>query len=568
MRSSRGALSTLLLALLVPAAGCGDGDSPVRGVMGDTPEPGGTAVVVELADMNHPSPLLAGTVFDGALATTVMNMDLLRARWEDGRLVQQTADESPMALARRYEFLGPDSTAIRFHMRSDVRWSDGTPLTAHDVVFTYEWARDPTLSSPRFDYAQYLESVAADNDSTVTFRFTRRYPDMLTHTGIQPIPRHVYEGTAAADMRSHPSILDPANHLVVSGPFRVAQWERGQRVVLGRNPHFQPQAHLDQIVIRIVPEPTTRTVEMQTGAVDLAIAVTFDQIPALRATPFVELERQEKRHYDYIAYNPRGFEPFADPEVRRALGMAIDHEALIRALQMEEYAVPGGGPYAPIFRLLHDPREQAPIAFDPEGARRILEAKGWRDSDGDGILERDGRPFRFTLATNAGNQRRADAVQIVQQQWRRVGVDAQIRVLEFNTLFQQMQDRSFEAVLSGWQVGLAADMTGLWDGDARFNIVSYENPQVTAHFERAAAAGDEESAAPHWRAAAAQIARDQPYTFLHFYDTVHARHERLRGVFIDTYSAYQNSWEWWIPADRRRGGAAPAAAAPADTAGG
>src|SRR5690606_33436156 len=134
--------------------------------------------------------------------------------------------------------------------------------------------------------------------------------------------------------------------------------------------------------------------------------------------PSVRFEREEGRFYDYIAYNPRAHPAFADPEVRRALGTALNVPAMIQALQMGEYARAAGGPYSPIFRELYDPEAMPPLAHDPEQARQILESRGWRDSDGDGVLDLDGRALRFVLATNSGNQRRADAAQIAQQQWR------------------------------------------------------------------------------------------------------------------------------------------------------
>lgn len=558
----RGTQCVTVVALLALLGACGDRERQENTAEDAAVEPGGTAIVGELADLNTPSSLLFAGGLDGSLTSDALNMELLRAEWRDGELVHLTAEESPLSLARRYEYLGADSTSIRFHMRSDVRWSDGRPLTAHDVVFTYEWARDPELASPRQDYVRHLRAVEAENDSVVTFHFTRRYPEMITHTGIIPMPRHVYDGSRAADLRSHPSIQDPANHMVVSGPFRIGEWQRGQRFTLVRNPHFRPQAHLEQIVFRVIPEPTTRVVEMQTGAIDMTPTVTFDQIPQLVANaPQVRLERQEKRFYDYVAYNPARYEPFGDAEIRRALGLAIDKEAMIQGLQMAEYAVPGGGPYSPIFKDLYDPQTAAPLPFDAEEARRILAAKGWRDTDGDGIVEKDGRPFRFTLVTNVGNQRRADAMQIIQQQWRRIGVDAQLQTVEFNTFFGALMEKSYQAALGGWQVALSPDITQLWSEGAPLNIVGYSNPQLEQLFEQAQQQPTQAAAAPYWRQAAAQLARDQPYTWLYFFDSVDAVHERLRGVRINSYGAYQNTWEWWIPANMRRG----AAGAPAPT---
>jgi len=327
----------------------------------------------------------------------------------------------------------------------------------------------------------------------------------------------------------------------------VGSWERGQRIVLVRNPHFQPQGYLDQIVFRIIPDAVTRIVELQTGAVDVLTGITLDQVPNIRErAPHVRIEREEKRFYDYIGYNPAGYEPFTDPEIRRALGLAIDVDGLLSALQMTEFAVPAGGPYPPIFRDLYDPEGQAPLSYNVEEARRILAAKGWQDSNNDGILDRNGAPFAFTLVTNAGNQRRADVTQIIQQQWRQIGVDVRLQQLESNTMFANLNVGDFQAVLAGWSVGLSPDLTALWGADSPFNYTRYSHPEVTSLIERAREQPTYESSITLWREAASRIVRDQPYTWLYYIDNVDGVNNRVQGTKIDTYGPYQNVWEWWI----------------------
>lgn len=548
----------LILTGVLALAACGDRDAET-GVTSESTEAerGGTAIVVESADMGTPMPLVAGTALDVNLAFDVLNMELVRGEWEDGELVHRTADQNPMAIARRYEYVGPDSAALRFHMRSDLRWSDGQPLTARDVVFSYELLDDPALASPRQDYVEHLDSIVAENDSTVTFYFARPYPEMLAHSTFAPVPEHIFRDVDPANLRTHPTLLDPTGgKLVTSGPWMIGQWVKGQRVTLVPNPHFQPRPNLDQIVFRVVPELTTRMVELQTGNVDMVTALNaFDQLPALRAqTPDVSIAREEKRFFDYIGYNPRAHPAFADPEIRRALGMAIDVPTMLTALRMEDYAVQGGGPYAPIMKQ-HDPQLTPPLSYDPERARQILESKGWRDADGDGVRESNGRPLRFTLLINSGNQRRADAAQIIQQQWRQVGVDAELQTMEFNTVFQRMLRKEYDAVMGTWGVNLSPDLTQMWGPEAPFNITGYRDPEVTALFERALAQRTKEAANPFWKQAAAKIAEDQPYTWLFYFDQVDALSPRLRGTKIDTYGPYQNTWDWWIPQSMQRGAA-------------
>lgn len=564
MHAHRHRLTTFTLLALAGMTACGDSeDGPAR-VSGDTPEPGGTAVLAEGFDLAIPSPIAAQTELDGNLSSDILYMGLLRTEWEDGRLVYRTADENPMSLAKAYEYLPPDSSAIRFHLRTDARWSDGVPITARDVQFTFQMVAEPELASPRSADVEQLDSVIVENDSTVVFRFETRYPEMLFHTGIDIIPRHVFEGRSPAEFRSHPALQNPAGNLVVSGPFMIGEWRKNQQIVLVRNPHFRPQPHLERIIIRVIPEPTTRLAELRTGAIDMAKRIDPAQIPALQAqAPHVRFEYEKMRNYDYVAYNPSGYAPFGDADIRRALGLGIDVQQIIDALQMSEFAVPAGGPYPPIFADLYDPELTPPLPYEPDEARRILESKGWVDTDGDGIREKDGAPFRFTLVTNSSSQIRGDASQIIQQQWRLIGVDAQLRGIEFNTFMSNLFAHEYQAALGGWIVSLSPDITPLFASDGPFNITGHGSPAADSLFRLALRQRTEEAATQYWRRGAAELVEDQPYTWLYYYDTVDGVNERLKGMRVDTYGPYQNVWEWWIP--RSQQGRASASGPAPDT---
>lgn len=561
----RGITRTLLAAALAAAAACtGDrGGGPGKGTAADsagTPQRGGTAVVVELGDMDRPFPLFAQGGFDADLVD-VMYMGLTRGAWRDGRLVYLTSNDSPMALAYHWEYVGADSSALRYRMRRGVRWSDGTPITAGDVAWSYRVLADTQAASVRQQDVAQIDSVVADDDSTVTFHFRRRYPEMLFASSIPIMPAHVYRGVPPAQLRTHASFADPARGLVVSGPFKVGAWQRGTSLTLVPNPEFSVKPYLDRVVIRIIPEATTRLVELRNGTVDFVRGISFDVVPQVRAASGGwRLEREQARFWEYLAYRPDAHPAFADPQVRRALGMALDVPGIIRALRMEEFTTPAAGPYSPIFRDLYDPRRMHPLAFDTMGARRLLDERGWTDADGDGVREKDGKPLRFTLLTNAGNARRNDVTQIVQQQWKRVGVDARLRQMETTTFLASIYDRKFEAALGSWGVALSPDITPAFRTGGPFNVVSYSNPEVDRMMEQALAQPTAERADPLWRAAAERIVQDQPYTWLYFYDPLTAVSGRLRGVRVDSYGAYQNLWEWWIPRGEQGGGAAAAGA--------
>jgi peptide/nickel transport system substrate-binding protein len=369
-RKLLGGVGTLsLVATLAACPGGGDGPEPPTQA-----QRGGTVVITELADMDKPMPIISESVLDNQV-NAIMYRPVLAPSWEDGRLQYLTHDRNPMALARSYEFFGPDSASLRYRLVSDALWSDGQRITAHDVVWSLETQGDERVGSPRRDYNRNIREVLAEDDSTVVVHFHRRNPEMFFHTAGGVAPRHAYADADLAQLRNHPSITQPVGRLVVSGPFAVGEWVRGQRVVLAPNPNFQPQPNLERVVFRIVPEQTTRMIELQTGNVDVMRGFPFDQIESVRRRGGIRFERQEGRNYDFIGYNPAAHPFFADRDIRRALGLAIDNEGLISALQMDGFARPAGGPYSPIFQELFDPREQAPLPHDPEQARQILASK-------------------------------------------------------------------------------------------------------------------------------------------------------------------------------------------------
>jgi len=233
---------------------------------------------------------------------------------------------------------------------------------------------------------------------------------------------------------------------------------------------------------------------------------------------------------------------------RDALHNVIDRMEILAGLGIDPYARPAGGPYPPIFGDVVDPTV-TPDPYLPDSALAMLTARGWSDSDGDGVLDRDGRAFRFTLLTQAGNQRRESAAEIIQARYAGIGVDMQIRLVDFNTLLGLMfEERDFEAVLMGWQVALEPDyLVGFfWPPDHPFNITGHASPDLDEIIPLAESASTARDAAPYWRAAAKIIANDRPYAFLWFFDDAVAVNQRIQNTRIDTYGLYQNLYQWRV----------------------
>jgi peptide/nickel transport system substrate-binding protein len=260
----------------------------------------------------------------------------------------------------------------------------------------------------------------------------------------------------------------------------------------------------------------------------------------------LRLVTAESRQYDYIAWNLRRA-PFDDARIRRALTLAIDRQQLADAL-WRGHARVAAGP-VPAASWARDP-ELAPWPCDPAGARRLLAESGFADRDGDGIVERDGRPLRVELLTNSGNRVRADALVLIQEQLRRVGVDVAPRTLEIGALTERNLAGDYDATLAGWSVDTTLDFRPYFhsreiaDG---WNFAAYASPEADRLLDAAAAAATLDEMRPALVALQRVLHRDLPYTFLWEPPRLAAARRDLEGVELSPLSAFATLPRWRRP---------------------
>lgn len=440
-------------------------------------------------------------------------------------------------------------TAVVFRLRSDVKWHDGQPVTADDVKFTFDLAKDSAAASPLVGaiFLAEVESATVVDPQTIRFDYARPHAQALEDFWWAPVPRHLLQETAPADLRN----ADYNRNPVGSGPYRFVEWTANQRLVLEPNPEF-PEAlggpgAADRVVFRIVPEPATLLTELMTGGVHVDIPLEPDQIADLENNDQFEVHAFPGRTVYYIGWNNRR-EPFTSPEVRRAMTMAIDRQEIIDALLSGygEPAVSPVPPYSPMY-----PDGFTGISHDPAQARQLLQAAGWSDSDGDRILDKGGRPFRFTLMTSDRPLNRAVA-EVVQSQLREVGVDAQIRVLEFQTLLAQHKARDFDAVFANWVLDnfqMAAAPSALFH--SRFatqpqtaNRSAVADPELDRLIDAVGGSADGATTAANWRAFHERLDQVQPFTFMFWLQETAASSAAVDGVEMDQRGELASIAEW------------------------
>jgi peptide/nickel transport system substrate-binding protein len=235
--------------------------------------------------------------------------------------------------------------------------------------------------------------------------------------------------------------------------------------------------------------------------------------------------------------------------VRQALSHAIDKQQIIKGVLLG-LGVPAEGPYKPGL-WFHNP-DVRPYAFDPAKARALLAEAGWTDHDGDGLLDKDGRPFRFELITNQGNDQRAKAATIIQARLAEIGIGVSIRIIEWAAFLNQFIDPgNFDATILGWTTGFEPDLYDIFHssktGPKQLNFVAYKNPEVDDLLERGRRTFDQEERKKIYFRLQDILAEDQPYTFLYFPQALQLIDARFFGIEPSPIGLDYNFERWYVP---------------------
>ena len=437
---------------------------------------------------------------------------------------------------------------VTFDLREDVTWHDGRPVTAEDVKFTFDLAKDPAVASALgAAYLSNVESASILEPYRIRFTFSAPHAEPLEDFFWPPVPRHLLDATPPGEIARDPFGRAP----VGSGPYRFVRWDVGQALELERVRGFPAAlggpAEIERVVYRFLPERTTRLAELVRGDIHVDGPLAPQDAERVREAPGVQLLSFPWRQFTYIGWNTLR-DPFREPEARRALAMAIDREELLEAIlrglgQPASSVIPPWHPYAPSL---------SPLPYAPDSAAAILESLGWRDMDGDGVRERDGRVLRFQLLANQRNPVFGDLVQVVQAQLARVGIAVEPRLLEWQTVLGLHRARDFDAVLTNWVLdNFRVDPRPLFHSsqlavEGSANRSSYSNPVADSLMDLGARTLDAEEATHIWRRFAEIVQADQPITLLFWNDELAGVREELEGVRMDARGELVTlpRWRW------------------------
>jgi peptide/nickel transport system substrate-binding protein len=432
-------------------------------------------------------------------------------------LVDLDAQRNPRGeLAEKWET--PNPLTYVFHLRPGVKFHDGRALTSVDVKYTFDSIIDRTVTSPKRGSLSLIKYIETPDTDTIIFHLSEPYAGFLwniTRPAIGIVPAG--------------SVSDVASHPVGTGPFRFVSAQQDDNVVLERNPsYFGTPATISTIRFRIVPEAIVRALELRKGTADLEMtSLTPDMIPVLKSLAGIEVTEDPGTNYDYIVFN-FSEDALAKREVRQALALATDREAIIRYLLRDEARL-ADGPLPPN-NWAYEPDIKR-FAFDPQQAEQLLDKAGFlRRPDMGGMR------LQLTMKTSTQESTRLLGTAI-QEQWRKVGVDLQLKPVEDATLFSDLAQGNFQLSTLRWLGGnndpdlfFAYVFSSKMMPPAGANRGHYHNEKLDALLDQARVEMDMGKRRKLFSEIQKIVAEDVPYVSLWFRDNVSVHRKRISNV--------------------------------------
>lgn len=503
------------------------------------PQRGGTVVIGELADIDNWNPYLTETAFaDDVLALLYPNLAVEQVDYRD-----HPPSFAP-SLAESWE-RSADGLSLTFHLRTNVAWSDGVPVTAEDVLFSYAAQTSSEVAWSGMEIKAPIRSVTALDAHTVRFTFTRVYPYQLMDANDGAIiPAHAWRSIPFSQWER----TDWAEHALSAGPFKLESQAPQQQFILSRNDTYwrADRPLLDRVVWRIIPDQNNMLTQLQTGAIDMMEGIPPRRAERVRGHPRLQLIVFPDRSYAYIGWNTRK-PPFNDVRVRQGITLAIDRSSLLDTV-LRGFGRPSLGPV--LSTMWGFNRNLQPWPHDPEAARKLLTAAGWSDSDGDGIRDRNGHNLSFELMTNSGNEVREDLCLLVRDQLAAVGIEVTTRFVEWGTMNSLLEHGQFEGYVNAWREGTQLDLETMWHtpekGVPNYNFGRYSNRRVDALIEKLRTTTDTAHQKPLADEIQQLIRNDLPYTFLYEGDRLVGLNRRVRNAVINDATPYFNLEDWYV----------------------
>ena len=449
--------------------------------------------------------------------------------------------------------VSPDSKTITFTLKPNLKWADGKPLTSADVLWTWQSVTDEKTGSPYASDFQLVKKAEAPDALTFSVTYAQAYaPALDSWAGLQVLPKHLLQGK---DLHTTAFARNP----VGSSYYKLDKWTHGENLKLSRNASsVLGPAKIDHLISRIIPDNSAQFLELMAGNID---SMGLDPIKYSRIIPArpelkqtLALYKELGNSYTYLGFNLK-HKPFDDKRVRQAINYAIDKQEIIDGVYLG-LGINIASPYKPGTRWSNPALK--PYGYDPTKAKALLKEAGFADTNSDGIVELNGKPFSFEIVTNQNKEREKSAV-LIQRRLMEVGVKVNIRAIEWASFISRfIKTGDFDVVLLGWGLGLDPDQFNIWhssqQGGDKFNFIGYNNPAVDKLLEQGRVELDPDKRQKIYHEFAKVLLEDSPIVYLSAGYGLTAIHKRVKGIDSPAPPAGigWNSYDWYIPLPMRR----------------
>ena len=460
-----------------------------------------------------------------------------------------------------------DGLTITFTLKRGIRFSDGEPLNAEDVAFTYDFIMNESIAAPRARaYLSRIASVTALDEYTVEFVFSEPYFNSLQLAGsLEIMPEHFY-----SRYLDNPQTFNESRGILMgSGPYRLADPENWTpdvgAVELLRNPRYWGPVNpsFDRIIWRIIENDSARLTTFRNGDIDVYNALPREFENLLEDEGITERSRHFEylsptAGYSFIAWNQsRGGEDtrFADKRVREAMSLLTDVDRVLDEIFLG-YGQPAASPFMATSDQ-HDPAIE-PMPHDIDKAIALLKEAGFEDRNGDGVLESaDGKPFEFELTFFQDSDDTRRMVLFLRDIYARAGIVMKPKPTEWSIMVENIQQKNFDAITLAWTSGIEIDIFQMFHSSQSVeggdNFINYKNPELDKVIEAARAEVDDAKRMQLWHEAERILVEDQPYTFLFRRNTMAFVDKRIQnlektGLGLNLMSV---PVEVYVPADQQ-----------------
>jgi peptide/nickel transport system substrate-binding protein len=532
----------MLLALLLALSGCGTNNTNTTEEASNKTEDsaGGTKQGGKVT-----IPIVGDPIFNPWHPNAYAESNLVN-RVIFSALTRPGEDLAPTAHLAESWSASEDGLVWTFNLRNDVKWHDGEQFTAEDVEFTFnQIVLNKDLGANGSSNFKTVDHVEVVDEFTVNFHMKSANAALPAYLGFNAeiLPKHKFEGEDPWELTSFNKEAP-----VGTGPFKVGKYISGQSVELVKNEDFYAGApNLDSVVFKIVPDANTQIAQALSGELDLFVVDDKATIERLKSSDKLNVVANDTTKYFWISLNQEN-ELFTDVKVRQAFVHAIDRQAIIDTV-LKGYAKLADAAITPN-QAFYYTDQVTRYNYDPEKAKQLLAEAGWTDSDGDGIVDKDGKKFSF-LFEIAQQGDLEPVAQMVHQYLKKVGLDVELKTLEWNTMIQKnVIQRDYEMILNWWAYPTDPDVFAQYfSGNAGKgnNIPGYKDEKLDDLLLKGQQTSDPEERKKIYTEVQQYMSDTLPYLYLWYPQELSVSSKRIKGapeMYMGGKLYYIN--EWWV----------------------